>query len=69
MRLAVVGLPLMLVTNEDVKVERTKPPDVVGGDEGGRIEDEGDVVVETGDERVREVERDEVGVAEERVTI
>jgi len=52
----VVGLPLMLVTNEDVKVERTKPLDVVSGDEEDGIEDEDGVVVETGDVSVRELE-------------
>lgn len=70
----VVGTPLMLVTNEVVKVERERPLDEVGDTVGVEEEDSGGGVVveevEWEEEETMEVSReeDEEGEEEERVS-
>jgi hypothetical protein len=58
----VVGLPLISLTKEEVKVEKTKPLERGLEDDGGSEEEEeeegGDVVVEReGDEVLKSVEK------------
>jgi hypothetical protein len=57
----VVGLPLISLTKEEVKVEKTKPLEGDVEDDGGSEEEEGAVERE-GDEVLKPVEKMMVGV-------